>query len=467
MTALTWQEPVRAAAAGPAAWWRSYRVEVAKLAAAWRVRLGVAACLVGPVAFALLARSLQILPTDTLFGRWLPWSGFADPLVVLAFAGQWLLPVLIAAVAGDVFAAEDRFGTWRTLLIASRSVSRVFAAKAAAAASWTVVLVVGLGAAAVVGGILVGGTGPLVGLDGQLLPARDAAGLVALSWSSALAPALAFTALSLLSSVALRRSPAAVGAPILLALLLQLVALAPLPVAVRTVLPTTPFTTWRGLFTDPGSTGPLVLGLAVSAGWAVAATAGAFLLVTRRDFGPAPGRAGSRAAGLRAPVAAGLVAAGALAVAVPALAAPAGLAPGGGITGAGLQSALARTFAHLYQLQQADLDHPAVTVASVDASATCDNGGPATAQVGPGNGWHCVVSWHVVGAATPARALYQLEVSPDGRFVADGDGPNSVNGYWTIPTPRGPRTNPLWQFDGLLDPAAPAPAAPRTTATRP
>lgn len=451
MTTLAWTGRP-ASATGPGAWWRSYRVELAKLAAEWRTRLALGACVVGPLAFAFLARALGILPADTPFGRWLPASGFADPLVVLNFAGQWLLPVLIAVVAGDMFAAEDRLGTWRTLLVGSRSVHRVFVAKAAAAASWTVVLVVVLGAASIAGGVLAGGTDPLVGLSGQQLAAPAATRLVTLSWLLALAPALAFTALSLLFSVAFRRSPVAVGAPILLALLLQLVVLAPLPVALRTVLPVTPFTTWHGLFTIPRSTVPLWLGLVVSAGWAVAATAGAYLLLTRRDFaagGRVRSAAGSRRR--RAPVTAAFVVTGALAIVVPAVAVPGATAPGSGITGAKLDSALATTFAHLYQRQQAELGHPAVTPAGVDATASCHNGGTDTADLGPGNGWHCVVSWHVVGAETPARALYQLQVSPDGRFTADGDGPKSVNGYTTVPTPRGPAANPLWQFDGLLD----------------
>ena len=38
-----------------------------------------------------------------------------------------------------------------------------------------------------------------------------------------------------------------------------------------------------------------------------------------------------------------------------------------------------------------------------------------------------------------------------GRFVADGDGPKEVNGYFQVRTPTGDAPNPLWQLDGSLD----------------
>ena len=40
---------------------------------------------------------------------------------------------------------------------------------------------------------------------------------------------------------------------------------------------------------------------------------------------------------------------------------------------------------------------------------------------------------------------------PDGRYVADGDGPKEVNGFFQVRTPHGDAPNPLWQFDGTVD----------------
>jgi ABC-2 type transport system permease protein len=46
---------------------------------------------------------------------------------------------------------------------------------------------------------------------------------------------------------------------------------------------------------------------------------------------------------------------------------------------------------------------------------------------------------------------YQLEVTSDGRYVADGDGPQEVNGFFRVRTSTGDAPNPLWQLDGSVD----------------
>ena len=48
-------------------------------------------------------------------------------------------------------------------------------------------------------------------------------------------------------------------------------------------------------------------------------------------------------------------------------------------------------------------------------------------------------------------AIYQLDVTAEGRYVADGDGPKEVNGFFPVRTPSGDAPNPLWQFDGYVD----------------
>ena len=37
------------------------------------------------------------------------------------------------------------------------------------------------------------------------------------------------------------------------------------------------------------------------------------------------------------------------------------------------------------------------------------------------------------------------------RFVADGDGPKEVNGYFQVRTPTGDAPNPRSQFDGNVE----------------
>ncbi len=272
------------AVAHPARLRNGYRFELVKLLAQWRIRLLLVACLLGPAGFVAVVSQQSSLPVDTVFGRWMSQSGWAGPLVVLSFCCSWVLPLLTSLVAGDVFATEDRLGTWRHLLVAVRSPRRIFAAKSLASLTVILALVVGLAASGIVGGLLAVGNRALVGLDGHLIAPGDAARAVVLAWLCVLAPTLAFAAVGLLGSVLLGRSPMGLVTPALLAVLLQLAQLLPLPVVVRVALPSYGFLAWRGLFTDPAQLTPLVVGIVASLAWAVAATALAYLLFIRRDF---------------------------------------------------------------------------------------------------------------------------------------------------------------------------------------
>jgi len=435
-----------AVAARPAPMGRSYRFELLKLMMQWRVRLLLVACWLIAGAFIAVVSRQSALPADTVFGRLMNSTGWAGALVVLAFACSWALPLLTALVAGDVFATEDRLGTWRHLLVAVRSPRRIFVAKALASATVILLLVTGLAVSGVVGGLASVGNRPLSGLDGYPFTGPEAAGRFLLAWLCVLAPTLAFGAVGLLGSVALGRSPMGLLLPGVLALLLALVQMLPLPVVVRLALPSQAFTAWRGLFTEQAQTGPLVIGVAVALTWAVVATAAAYRLFLRRDFtNPTDDGSGRRL------VLTGLLPLGALtalSVLVVALASP---AAGSGIDQALLERSLATSYGHLYRLQTDELRRPAVTEAQLAASAACDKGGPRVSDEGPGTDWRCVVSWHLPGTTAVGSATYQLDVSADGRYVADGDGPKEVNGFFQVRTPYGDAPNPLWQFDGTVD----------------
>ncbi|MBV9944058.1 MAG: hypothetical protein JO262_18160, partial [Solirubrobacterales bacterium] len=296
------------------------------------------------------------------------------------------------------------------------------------------------------GGLAAVGNRPLVGLDGHLLAPGQAAGAVLLAWASALAPTLAFAAVGLLGSVALGRSPMGLVIPALLALLLQIAQLLPLPVVVRVALPSYAFIAWRGLFTDPAQTGPLIVGVAVSLVWALAAAILAYQLLIRRDFTDVA----YDGTGRRALVRAVLPLAALLAVTLGVIAS-ATSASRSGIDRAKVDRSLATAFAHLYRMQTGELHRPGVTEAQLRSSASCDKGGSLVEAVGPGNDWRCVVTWQLPGSAAIGSAIYQLDVNPDGRYVADGDGPQEVNGFFQVHTPTGDAPNPLWQFDGAVD----------------
>ncbi|MHC3470689.1 ABC transporter permease [Streptomyces sp. 7R007] len=425
---------------------RGYRFELVKLVSQWRIRLLVAACWIVPGVFVAGVSRQSTLPSDTLFGRWMLATGWAGPLVMLGFAGTWALPLLTSVVAGDVFAAEDRLGTWRHLLVAVRSPRRIFAAKALASLTVILVLVAGPACSSTAGGLLAVGDHPLVGLDGRLLAPGDTAGRVLLAWLCALAPTLALAAIGFLGSVALGRSPMGLLLPPVVALAMQVAQMLPLPVAVRLALPGYAFISWNGLFTTPEQLTPLLVGVAVSLVWAVLATALAYWLFVRRDFtNAAYDGAGRRALTVGLLPLAGLTA---LTIAAVAVATP---STGSGITQPKVQRSVATAFAHLYRLQTEQLHRPAVTEAQLRATAACTKSDGRGAQEGAGNDWRCVVTWHLPDVAVAGQAVYQLDVESNGRFVADGDGPKEVNGYFLVRTSTGDAPNPLWQFDGNVE----------------
>jgi ABC-2 type transport system permease protein len=425
---------------------RGYRFELVKLLSQWRVRLLVLACWIAPALFVGAVSQQSSLPVDTLFGRWMSATGWAGPLVMLGFSGTWALPLLTSMVAGDVFASEDRLGTWRHLLVAVRSPRRIFAAKALASLTIILLLVAGLAGSSAAGGLVAVGNHPLVGLDGHVLTPADAACKVLLAWVCILAPTLALAAIGLLGSVALGRSPMGLLLPALVALAMQLAQMLPLPVAVRLALPGYAFIAWNGLFTSPAQVGPLLIGIVVSLVWAGVATALAYLLFLRRDFTNLTHDGSGRLA-----ITAGVLPLVVLVGITIAVVAPATGATGSGIEQEKVQQSVATAFAHLYRLQTKQLNRPDVTEAQLKATAACTKGGDRVAAQGPGNDWRCVVTWHLPDVEAAGTAIYQLDVSAGGRYVADGDGPKEVNGYFQVRTPTGDVPNPLWQFDGNVE----------------
>jgi ABC-2 type transport system permease protein len=426
---------------------RGYRFELVKLVSQWRLPLLILAAWVVPAVLVIAVSQQGSLPADTVFGRWMHATGWAGSLVALGFVGTYALPLLTSLVAGDVFAIEDRLGTWRHLLVAIRSPRRIFAAKALASLSVLVLMMVGL-ACSSMAGVLTVGNRPLIGLDGHLFAPADAAGRVMLAWLCALAPTLALAAIGLLGSVTLGRSPFGLLLPAVAGLGMAGAQILPLPVAVRVALPSYGFIAWRGLFTSPAQLGPLVVSIVMSLVWAAAVTALAYWLFVRRDF-----TSGTEDGLVRRVLTVGVLPLAALfALTAGVLAVSAPETRGSGIDQGKLQSSLATAFGHMYVLQTEELHRPAITEAQLRAGASCDKNGGLVEPTGPGNGWRCTVTWHVPGVTNAVgQAIYQLDVTADGRYVADGDGPIQVNGYFLVRTSSGMASNPLWQFDGIVD----------------
>jgi len=258
--------------------------ELRKLRAQARTRYTLLGCLIAPALIVVVLNGQQRPPKDTLYGRHLHDSGYAVPLLVLGFAAQWVFPLLTALVAGDIFASEDSYGTWKTVLTRSVSRAQLFWAKTAAAVLFAVSVLVVFAASTIVASLLVVGRQPLTGLTGQLIPSGTALPLVIASWAKALAPLLGFTALAVLLSVRTRNPAIGVVGPVVIGLVMQLVGSLGGLDLVRHLLLTTSFESWHGLFTAHRFYDLLAEGLVVSAVWTLLALGLAYASLRRRDI---------------------------------------------------------------------------------------------------------------------------------------------------------------------------------------
>jgi ABC-2 type transport system permease protein len=260
------------------------RWEVRKLAAQWRTRSVLVVGALAPVLVVLVMRGQSRPPKDSLFGRYALDNGFALALLILGFASQWVLPLLTAIVAGDIFASEDQQGTWKTVLTRSTSRSRIFGAKTVAALGFGVLALVVVAVSTTAASVLIVGHQPLTGLTGQVIQPGDALRLVSESWLSMLPATLGFTCLAILLSVWSRNSAVGIAAPVVLGMVMQLVGSLGGVEAIRPFLLTTPYEAWHGLMTAPQFLGPMREGLLACALWCAATLGTAFVLLRRRDI---------------------------------------------------------------------------------------------------------------------------------------------------------------------------------------
>lgn len=253
----------------------------------WRQKRARATLLfaaVAPPLIVLILRGQQRPPKDSLFGRYIHESGWSVPLLMLGFAGQWVLPLLTALVAGDIFAGENGMGTWKTLLTRSVSRTQVFCAKTITALAFALAVLAVLAASTIVFSVLLVGDQPLVGLTGQLIPAHTAWALVSASWATSIPPLLAFTCFAILLSVLTGNPAFSIAAPVVVGMVMQLGGALGGVEALRPFLLTTPFEAWHGLLAEHRFYGPLVWGALSSAAWCVVSLTWAYLRLRRRDI---------------------------------------------------------------------------------------------------------------------------------------------------------------------------------------
>jgi len=96
----------------PAGLGAALRWEIVKAAAQVRSRALLGRRPGHPVVVVAVLNGQEQPPSDTIYGKLIHLSGYAMPLLMLAFAAHGL-PLLAASSPGDIFAAEDQHGTWK------------------------------------------------------------------------------------------------------------------------------------------------------------------------------------------------------------------------------------------------------------------------------------------------------------------------------------------------------------------
>jgi ABC-2 type transport system permease protein len=434
-----------AAEASAGGWSEVYAVEVRKFSSQLQIRLLALVCVLAPFVAGALIKVQGGSPTDTLYGVWVHSSGFALSLFILGFAGSWIFPLVAGIVAGDLFSAEDRYGTWKLVLTRSCTRGEVFAGKLLAAASVTTGLVVLTTLASLVAGAAMVGPHALVSLNGHLIPAGKSLLLVLASWLLCLLPTLAFASIAALLSIATRNGIIGVVGTVLIALIMQLLVLVGSGVWAHMILVGSAFITWHALFLDHSYLTPLLFGIAMSVVWSAACLWVAWLILRRRDFA---GQPVGRRVGWVAP------ARGAVAIAaVVVLFALAGSWGPVGVTAKRLRASFVPTFNNLTVLQQTELGRKVAPGAHLNiALPSCSRRG--SKPDGPGD-WVCTMQIIVPSGGSlppePTTVSYDISVESDGCYKAQS--PPIFIGQQLMKGPDGSQiVNPLYTIYGCFDP---------------
>jgi ABC-2 type transport system permease protein len=420
-----------------------YQAELQKLLAQLATRLLALVCAVGPLGFAAVLKVQSGTPSDALFGFWVHSSGFAVSLVVLGFAGTWGFPLMAGVIAGDMFAAEDRHGTWKTVLTRSCTREDLFAGKVLAAMTLAGGLLALAALSSLVAGLLLVGDQALLDLSGVMLPSGRALALVLVSWVLCLLPLLGYTSLAVLFSVATRNGIVGVIGPLLVALLTQLLELIGKGVWIHMLLIGPAFDGWHGLFTTHPFYGPLVVSSIVSLIWIGACLSASWLILKRRDF---LGASATRRSGWLTAVRVVVIAA----ALITALALAGNLGPVG-ITAARLRSTIGPEFNNITLLQQQLIGRKVPAAARFAIIPSCNR--HASKAEGPGD-WTCNLSVYLPqpGAVPYQLSVVDYDVSVQSNGCYKAQSPPAFVGGQTIRDAQGQSVaNPLFVVYGCFN----------------
>ena len=262
---------------------RVYRWELVKLLAQKRTYLGLGTAMIVPVIFVVVLQIQSGGPNDVPLGRYIRDSGIVTPLVVLLFMSIWGFPLITALVAGDIVASETHNGTLKTILTRSRDRGQVFAGKALAAFTYTLVVVVSMGVVGVIAGSIAWGFHSFTSLSGTPVSAGRGLGLMFASLAVYVVPLAGIAAFGLLVSTITRNSAASVVSTLMFALFMQLIGVLPGTEAIRPYLLGTQFDAWHGFLRTPADWTPIVRAMWVSVIYIAVPLFSAYLVFLRRD----------------------------------------------------------------------------------------------------------------------------------------------------------------------------------------
>jgi ABC-2 type transport system permease protein len=422
----------------------AFAAEMEKLFAQLTTRLLVLVAALGPFAFAAVLRIQSGTPSDALFGVWVHSSGFAISLVILGFAGSWGFPILAGVLAGDMFASEDRHGTWKTILTRSCTREDIYTGKLLAAGTWTLGLLALLAVSSLVAGTAFVGAHGLVNLSGVLTSPGRMFALTVVAWLTCVLPFLAYTSLAVLFSVATRNGILGVLGPLLVALVTQLLELVGKGVIVHLLLIGSAFNGYFGLFTSHPFFGPLLVSSLVSVTWIAVSLTISWRILRRRDF---LAGAGSRRPNWLTPIK--VVAAATAAIAV--LAICSNLGPTG-VTAYRVASTIGPEFNNATLLQQALIGRHAPPEARLDVNPQCNRRGARA--IGPGD-WTCSLYVYLPQPKSVPFQLtsveYDVSVESNGCFKAQSP-PAFIGGPTMLDSSGRTVANPLYIVYGCFNP---------------
>lgn len=240
---------------------RVYGWELRKLVRQKRTWSGVAAAVIYALAFviALGLKKHPGIPPDVPLAHELTRSGVVLPLALLGFATFFGAPVISALVAGDIVASEDANNTLKMILTRSTGRGVIYVAKALAAATYGLALMIVLFATAIVGSVIVWGLHGVLLLDGRVVGGAHALGLDAAAYAVYLLPLGVLVAVGFFLSTVTRNGAVSIVGTVIFALAFQGIAALPGVGAAKPYLLPQQFDAWESLFGKHGASIPTAI----------------------------------------------------------------------------------------------------------------------------------------------------------------------------------------------------------------